>query len=242
MSSFGSFGSFGAPLDQVWGDASSMSASYSKKRSKKSCEEGLDTVMNMHSCSGKPPRPKSKPKKCPPAPPSSPRCPRPRKTEQLNGPPQWVPIETPPCIPRADMEHYEEASWGSAYNDSVTPFGFWNSEGIPVKKTFEMPSSDKMPPSDEYPAFLSSIPQFESEAPKSLNAENSDFDDEDFEEDEDEDDEGSPVVTPQTAIVAPSQKLDGAAFAAEMTVYVVSGILLIVVMEQFIQIGLRMQG
>jgi hypothetical protein len=120
----------------------------------------------------------------------------------------------------------------------------------------------------EAPAFLSALPQF---APDDsiggppqipvIKAENSDFvsngdddfanDDEDEDDDDDEDDEYAdpPIkrnitndVSSTTQIISGiKEPLDGATFAADMAVYVASGVLLIFVMEQFVQMGLRMR-
>ena len=244
--------------------------------------------MNMHACTGNSSRPKSKPKKCPPAPPSSPRRPA-RKADPPNAPPQWVPIDTPSTIPRPLLEEPNSydgsgASWGSAFNDSVAPFGFWDSEGRAEKRSFDLPSSSAHSSSSkpssstpdevnndqlyvgDAPAFLSAIPQFADgdtiiPSPKPLQAEKSDFACSDEEEDHDEfaeeeeeafDDEDDDYETKKRASSSSQQKaqgvassagankLDGRTFAADMTVYVVSGILLIFVMEQFVQIGMRL--
>ena len=217
----------------------------------------MNQVMNMRTdtCGGEDRDIKrSKPKrKCPPAPPSSPR--RPPRCDN-DPPPQWIPMNTPPMTPtpmdspNGQPEYFDGAgpSWASAFGDSL---GFWdaNAEGTPAEKSLYF---------GEAPAFLTALPLYRQDdsiggpPPKIVsnvsNVSNasdfaSDEDDDDFadDDDDDDDDEPPPKTSKQTHDGTKEPPLDGATFAADMAVYVASGILLIFVMEQFIQMGMKMR-
>lgn len=264
-----SFGSFGAPLEEVW-RAPAKKQGRRKERFESRCDDDdqMDAVMNMrsNSCGGREEiKSRSKPRrKCPPAPPSSPRrppsCPHPKD----DPPPQWVPINTPPKIPTpmVDAPFFDGAgaswgdSYGESYGDSVVPFGLWEgSEGFQGIEGIEGIEGESSKKQLDSPAFLSAMPQFLPDdrigGPPhipALKAESSDFEnDDDFTIDEEEEDpradtlrtHAEPRVEPRASNV--KETIDGATFAADMAVYIASGVILIFVMEQFIQMGMRIQ-